>query len=123
MKKLIVGLLALGSISSLAGEFKCNPFDGQVDVGVITFVGDPVSMEIESVLINDKVQVVRQSKFENAYMYLSENEGEKEHTALEVVNFKDSYEKFEVSVFHRKRGILGVTSAFRVSRYKCNLNY
>jgi len=115
VKILLITCLALLSLSSFANVYTCGPTWGE-NVGEIKLQGDPVSNIYKKLEINEVPQVISQSEYESVYLYLYDARTNENSYALEVVNYSNSYDAFEMSVFGSDHIVLG---SRMISRYKC----
>ena len=122
MKKLtLIGLVFLVSMSSFAAtkqaRYACETVWGQ-DVGSITLFGDPVENIYTEVASNGNAMSFRSGVTDRAYLYLFDDARFTQPSyALEVVNYQDSYENFEMSVFGKDQIVIG---SRKIARYSCS---
>jgi len=122
MKKLtLIGLVFLVSISSFAAtkqaRYACESIWGQ-DVGTIILFGDPVKNIYTEVANDGNAMSFRSGVTDRAYLYLFDDARFTQPSyALEVVNYQDSYENFEMSVFGKDQIVIG---SRKISMYSCS---
>jgi hypothetical protein len=99
-------------------EYSCRfiPQLGGTGVGAIVIHGDPVKNIYQSVSIAGVPQRIRPGATEQVYLYLYNQQTGAKSFALEVVNFGDGYNSFELSVYGPDHIVLG---SRRIGRYRC----
>ncbi len=118
----LTALLSLVAIASSANAknlptYKCDRIGEEgANVGRIVISGDPVKNIYKNVVVNGVAQKIRPGTTDPAYIYLYDLRTGAKTYALEVVNYPQSYDQFEVSVYGSDHVVLGST---RIARYGC----
>lgn len=122
MKFIFSIILMVASLSALSAEYSCRVTQGE-NLGEITISGDPITNIYSKVEMFGESQITQSGASSAAYIYLLDRSSKKQKLLIEVVNYPESYETFNLSVFGKFPGqnFVCATSACRISRYTCEI--
>jgi hypothetical protein len=118
LKFILTLSLLVSSLSAFSANYSCTVENGK-NIGSISLTGNPLTSIYTQVKINNIVQLRGKNYTDHGYIFLLDKKTKEPTYAFDAVGV--TKESFYLTVFGKRRGIIGMTSAFWISEYNCKI--